>query len=470
MFTSKKTLKLKYYRHVLTLLHVVADTLAVGLSFLLAYTLWNLIGPVLAFEMYEELALSRYALLFSISYVAIMAGLVMNKLYQPQRSLLNVKEFQEILKLWSVAMGVTLVVLFLADELYYSRGMFLITWILVLLFLLIERYGFYKFNLLLSRLGVMETKVIIYGSGFLGRQLLAKFRQSPKLGYHVVGFMEDDAAEVTQIAGLPILGGFPQLGSLIEDTGATKLFIALSKVSSQRVVQILDVCRSKGCQFQVIPSVYEMTQEKIKMNDLEGIPLISIREPSYHPRMKWLKRFFDLLFALVFAVVFLPFFLPVAVIHFFLLGGLFSTRDRMGLKGKVFKMLNLRGAPIPGRPERPIHESIFWIQLVCHSGLDRYPLLYNVLRGDMSLVGPFAESPAALENLTPLQRHKFKVRPGVTGLWEIAPKDEILFREDSDMDIFYLQNHSLLLDCVIMLRKMAQCIWSTLWIHQKRRA
>src|SRR5690606_9577305 len=105
-----------------------------------------------------------------------------------------VREFELILKVWGKACLFTLGILFLAHQLYFSRGVFVLTWTCLLVFMMLQRYGFFKFNHYLRTTGFVETTALIYGAGVVGRKLMEKFRQSPKLGLHVAGFIDDNSA------------------------------------------------------------------------------------------------------------------------------------------------------------------------------------------------------------------------------------------------------------------------------------
>jgi FlaA1/EpsC-like NDP-sugar epimerase len=333
---KKRILKLKNYQKILTFLTVLADSATIILSFLAAYFLWGVLGPFLAFDMYEELEISRYALLFGLAFITVLIGFEVNDLYQSQRSMLNIREFHLILRTCVMACGFTMVILYMANELYFSRGMFVLTWILILFFLMVERYGFFKFYTYLNSLGIGETVVIIYGTGVPARQLIARFSQSPKLGYYVAGFIEDDPVEKT-ILGLPVLGSFENLKEIIQKAGAEKLFIALGQVSSERVIKILNVCRETGCKFQVIPTLYETALERVRMTDVEGIPLIGFQEPKPSLRTVAAKRLFDFFIGLFLLIVlFFPAALVAGIIRIIYRRQVFSQMICIGKKGRHF--------------------------------------------------------------------------------------------------------------------------------------
>ena len=185
--------------------------------------------------------------------------------------------------------------MFLAHQLYFSRGIFVLTWVCLLAFMLVQRYAFFKFNNYLRRKGFVETTALIYGAGVVGRKLMEKFKQSPKLGYHVAGFIDDNSGLTGKaVLGAPVLGDFTNLRETIRSTRATKLFIALPQVPSKVVVDIMNVCRETGCEFQIVPSLYDIVIQRVKITEVEGIPLIGMAEPKYSFKTRVAKRIFDL--------------------------------------------------------------------------------------------------------------------------------------------------------------------------------
>jgi FlaA1/EpsC-like NDP-sugar epimerase len=161
-----------HYRQLLTAIQVVADTLTIGLSFLAGYWLWSLIGPAVAVDMYEPESLSRYYSFVGVTLITTLVGLEVHGLYQPQRSLMNVREFELILKVWGKACLFTLGILFLAHQLYFSRGVFVLTWSCLLVLMMLQRYGFFKFNHYLRTKGFVETTALIYGAVVVGRKVI----------------------------------------------------------------------------------------------------------------------------------------------------------------------------------------------------------------------------------------------------------------------------------------------------------
>ncbi|MFC1585662.1 sugar transferase [Fibrobacterota bacterium] len=455
--SAKRVFKLKHFQSILAILTLTTDILSILLSFLCAYFLWGLIGPQLAIDMYEKLEISRYSLLFGVTLITILIGFEVHDLYHPQRSMLNIREFRLILRTWMMACGITMVILYMADEFYFSRGIFMLTWVIMLLFLMLERYGFFKFITLLSSLGIVETTVIIYGTGILARQLITKFQQSPKLGYQVAGFVDDNPTD-EQVLGIPVLGDFSRLKEIIREVHAEKLFIALSHVSSEKVVKILNVCRETGCKFQIIPSIYETVLERVRLTDVEGVPLIGVQEPKITLLKFIIKRTFDIFMSAGILIFFFPFALLTAFLIVFLYRKpVFNNRIIIGRNKKAFA---LYGFTTQLEPEQSSENTIDTsmksrcARILKKTGIFRYPQFINVLKGNMSLVGPRAEDHSVVAAYNDIQKHKLNVSPGITGLWEISTQRESTFYQDKDLDIYYIQNQSIFLDIIILIKKL----------------
>jgi exopolysaccharide biosynthesis polyprenyl glycosylphosphotransferase len=463
---SSRLITLAHYQQILTALQVAADALTIVLSFVAGYALWTVVGPLVAIDLYEPESIFRYYSFLGVTMVTTLVGMEVHGLYQPQRSLMNVREFELILKNWGKACLFTLGIMFLAHQLYFSRGIFVLTWVCLLVFMLVQRYAFFKFNNYLRRKGFVETTALIYGAGVVGRKLMEKFRQSPKLGYHVAGFIDDNSGLTGKaVLGAPVLGDFTNLRDTIKATGATKLFIALPQVPSKVVVDILNVCRETGCEFQIVPSLYDIVIQRVKITEVEGIPLIGMTEPKYSFKTRVSKRIFDLSASLVLLVLLAPLLLTLAlIVKLSSKGPVFFIQKRVGQYGKRFRFFKFRSmyvdtpvyavTPQSGNDPRitPIG------RFLRRSSLDELPQLFNVIIGDMSLVGPRPEMPFIVSQYNDLHKQRLNVKPGITGLWQISADRKIAIHENMDYDMYYINNQSFLLDLVLLAKTVTSCI------------
>jgi len=447
---KKNALKLKNQQKIITSLHILLDILSIGASFYLAFYLWDFLGPILSVDMYEKVEMKRFSLMYGVSMITLLIGCEVNDLYHPQRSMLNINEFQLIFKTWAIALGVTMVILYLAVDLYFSRGVFFLTWITILVMLLVERYTFFKFTSLLTSLGMIENRVLIYGNNGLAWELSNKLKQSPKLGYQIQGFIRD-GSELASPLAKPVLGRFETLKEQIIKTEAERIFIAVTHLDSQRVIEILKICRETNCKFQVVPSIYDLALEQVTLKDLEGIPLLTINPLKFSLATRFKKRIMDLLVSLLLLVLLWPFTLIIA--FFIMLSNqkpIFEKGTAFGKNQKIISTYLFKGVSKPLKPNKT-----FLNRFLALSGLNRYPQLWSVLKGEMSLVGPKLEAPQKLTSKEEIKHSKYNVKPGITGLWEITPPNELLKYPDKDMDLFYIQNQTTLLDMIILTKVLS---------------
>lgn len=463
---SSRIIALTHYQQVLTAMQVLADAITIVVSFLAGYWLWSMVGPVISLELYEPESLDRYYSFVGVTLITCLVGLEVHGLYQPQRSLMNVREFELVLKVWGKACAFTLGILFLAHELYFSRGVFVLSWTCLLLFMMVQRYGFFKFNHFLRSKGFVETTVLIYGAGVVGRKLMEKFRQSPKLGLHVAGFIDDNSALTgKRLFDTPVLGDFTNLRETILRTGATKLFIALPQVPSKVVIDILNVCRETHCEFQIVPSLYDIVIQRVKVTELEGIPLIGMTEPNYSFKTRVAKRIFDFFGSLFLIAALSPLLIALALaVKLSSKGPVFFIQKRVGAHGKRFRFFKFRSmfvdTPVYAITPQTKHDPRITPigRFLRRSSLDELPQLFNVVMGEMSLVGPRPEMPFIVDQYNELQRQRLNVKPGITGLWQISADRKIAIHENMDYDMYYINNQSFLLDMVILVRTLTSCL------------
>jgi exopolysaccharide biosynthesis polyprenyl glycosylphosphotransferase len=455
-----RPLRITWYQNILTGIQLVADISTVVLSFLIGYWAWNIIGPNFTPGFYHPAGFSQYYFSLGIALISCIIGFEVNGLYNPYRSILNIREFEVILKTCVVGCAVTLCILFLAEEHFFSRGVFGITWSSMIFLMFLQRYAFFRFQNYLRSCGFAETTALIYGAGIVGTRLQDKLRQSPKLGYHVAGFIDDNSRLHNEfISDTPVLGGFSELKNIIKETGAKKLFIALSQVPQKVVEDILKICKSTDCEFQIVPSLYDIVIQRVKLSEVDGIPLIGVSEPRYSFRTVIAKRIFDFCAACLLLVILSPLILLIALgIKLNSKGPVLFRQKRIGKNGKKFVFFKFRSMYVKSRiyaktPSSHTDSRIFpFGKFLRRTSLDELPQLINVIKGDMSLVGPRPEMPFIVEKYNEFHRQRLNVRPGITGLWQISADRKLAIHENMDYDLYYINNQSFLLDMVILIR------------------
>lgn len=221
-----------------------------------------------------------------------------------------------------------------------------------------------------------------------------------------------------------------------------------------------------GVNVRILPDVFEMVAMRARVEDFYGLPLISLRETSMNPIQARVKRTFDLILAGVLSILTTPLILAIALwIRLDSPGPVLIHQKRVGAGGRLFRMHKFRSmtwdptqidAAFEKRPNDPRVTRAGHI--LRRTSLDELPQLWNVVTGEMSLVGPRPELPVIVDLYEPWQRKRFGVPPGMTGWWQINARGEESMHLNTEADLFYVQNYSILLDIQILLRTLGAVI------------
>lgn len=447
-------------RDALTALQVMADLSAVVLSYLFAAVAWEWGHVYLPSELQEAIPRVNYAINALVTALVLLPVFHGIGLYREHHSLLNIREYEDLLKGWGLTAGISLVALTLIERSFQSRGIFLVVWGVLLVALFLLRFAVYRLGIWLRRRGWRDRPVLIYGAGEIGRKLVERVRRSPKAGIDVRGFL-DDAPDLRgqKVLGVPVLGGYTELAEVVEFTGAEEVLVAMSRAPWSAVGAILDTCRRLDVEVRVVPSLFDIVLQQVDIKEMDGIPLIGMDAPRIPPGSAFVKRAFDLAVSAVLLTLLAPLMGILALAIWWVDGSpVLFRQTRIGFGGEPFKILKFRSmyvdapkyAVTPGSGHDPRITPIG--RFLRRTSLDELPQLINVLRGEMSLVGPRPEMAFIVETYTELQRQRLNAKPGITGLWQISPDRAQAIHENMDYDIYYIRNQSFLLDLAILAK------------------
>jgi exopolysaccharide biosynthesis polyprenyl glycosylphosphotransferase len=407
-------------------------------------------------------------------------------MYSPTKSLLNMDEFKAIAKSTVVAFLVLLTLLlylrgtpqgdghgwlvqlllplhswirpkdFDVDSL--SRVTILLTFAVILLLTTASRFASFKVIQRLHRRGIGNRNVLILGAGPIGKKLLRKFELVPTLGLNLIGFVDDDRERVGErIDRCSVLGTSADLERLIALHKVSEVFVAWPELEEERLLELLAQLDRLGVQARVVPRFHHLLSFKVRIENLDSIPLITRAEarPGFFASAG--KRALDLCVALLVLVITLPLWVLAAVlIKRASPGPVFFSQVRVGRDGRQFKMYKFRtmhqhlsgDAPTPRSHADPRITNIGrWLR---RFSMDELPQFLNVLAGDMSVVGPRPEMQFIVDKYSSLERERLRVKPGITGLWQISYARQMAIHENLDYDLYYIEHQSLLLDFVII--------------------
>ena len=405
---------------------------------------------------------------------------LMANLYNPKATL---SRFEEILKLvpliyFTLVFVITLDVFeFISLDIGYRN---ILTYGLIFSgILLVNRLLIHSFQklLLLKNIGLTET--VILGTNRRGIDVCNALNDHSHHGLKVMGFIkaDDDPVNFDVEAPLPVLGAESGIHELIEKTNINDIIIALDKPTPERVMNTIVNINGASKSLKVLPDMYEVVTGMARTNQLVGVPLIDINLNIDTFYVKRLKRILDILIAIFGILIISPLWILIAVvIKINSKGPVFYKQERCGKNGQNFNIYKFRSMVVDAEEGTgPV-----WADIQDHritkSGaflrrfhLDETPQLINIIKGEMSFIGPRPERPYFIEKLQseyPFYQRRLKIRPGISGWAQIKqPFDTSIkdVRQKLKYDFYYIENISLRLDLKILINT----IWVVFWGHSR---
>lgn len=313
-------------------------------------------------------------------------------------------------------------------------------------------------------------RVLVVGSGEPGRGIIRTLLARPDLGFQAVGYLSDEE-DTLGSRRIPYLGHYDQLERAVgQNPYLHTVFIALPAVCHNEILQISKLCLDHGIQAQIVPDFFQLSLGHVEAGNLGGVPTLTLRDVSRNPTAQLAKRLMDLFLVSLFA---LPALLITAVVAIAVKlddgGPVFYRAERFGKGGKPFAMYKFRSMVINADQMRAelwqrneADGPIFKIKddprltrvgrIIRRLSLDELPQFYNILRGDMSFVGPRPPIRDEVEQYRDWHHRRFDVHGGLTGLWQVSGRADLTFDETVLLDIYYIENWSLTLDLRIFLQ------------------
>ncbi len=431
------------------LVAIVLDTAAIWVAFWLAYLMryrYEVGGLVFSFNQREFSDFTGRIALFTLLFVGIALVRGMYRL-SSWTSLLD--EMGLVVGTMTVAMGGLILTAYLS-QFSPSRLLFVYAWINTLVLLFLVRFAKRKTREALWAHDIGVRRVLIAGNGTSGHRLMQLLVATPSMGLRVSGYVDEGVGRRSLIAGsergvvrAQRLGSLEDIPSILGRTTVDELILALPSQGQGRALEIANWCRAAGIPFRVVPDLLQLSLDRVQLEEISGVPLLSVREASIRGTNAFIKRGIDVAGTLMLLVVLS---LPMAIAAYSIKrsngGPVLQRRTMAGKCGVPFQQLRFASAT-------QSFQKPSWIQ---RAHLDGAPQLFNILRDDMSLVGPRAQTPHQVAGYRDWQRQRLLVAPGVTGLWFSNGRTELTFDDMVRLDLFYAEHWSAWLDAKILLR------------------
>jgi exopolysaccharide biosynthesis polyprenyl glycosylphosphotransferase len=452
---------------------VALDALLVALGFVLAYYLRYQYQFLRSVRNDEPLSsfLPTIGLL-----VPITIGLLAFKgLYSLPRNAGWLNQLGIILSSVTTSIAITIVITFLSGPSFYSRLIFGLAWATTIVLLSLGRLGVTRARHRRWEQGKDLDRVLVVGGSGLGHEVMRNLQASPSAGFQLVGYLHEPPQsasagdEPEAPVDAPLLGALAQLPHVVAQRTVDHVVIALPSWQNRRLPVVVEMCHQLGVPFQVVPDFYEISYDRVTIQELWGVPLISLRENAIRGWNFALKRAIDVGLVLLT----LPLWGALSLVIMLLIkldspGPVIFRQTRLGRNGRPFVVLKFRtmvsnaeelkaaliaqnerqGAAFKIRNDPRTTRLGRWLR---KTSLDELPQFWNVLRGEMSLVGPRPAVPEEVAQYEPWHRRRMEVLPGCTGLWQATGRSDTSFDEMVRLDIYYAEHWSVGMDLRIML-------------------
>jgi len=444
---------------------VVADVLAIETAFLFSYWL-RFYSPLT--ELYPVTKgfppLTAYLLGALVVIPAWLFLFNSRRMYSSRRVLYFSDEFFAIVRVVFVGMLLVMAGAFFYREFSYSRLVFVLLGINAIILISLGRFAVMKFEQHWYARGRDTKGVVIVGNSQTAKRILERVRGVPSLGYRVIGFFANESDGPLTSAEAEHLGKISDAAEYIRTHRIDVAMVALSSNEHPLLFELVRQCEGFNTEIMMVPDMLEMMTSRVRIRELEGIPFIPIKEV---PLTTWnliIKRSFDIVTSGLILVASVPlFFFIVLLIKLTSKGPVFYYQERTGLDGKSFKVMKFRSmridaeavsGPVWAQKNDPRTTPIG--KFLRRWSLDEIPQFINVLKGDMSIVGPRPERPhfvAQFQKEIPKYLDRHRVKTGITGWAQVnGLRGNTPIDERTKYDIYYVENWSLVFDMKIILK------------------
>jgi len=448
---------------------VTGDLLALNIAFLASYFLRYVleVGGEIPGEF--DVSYSDYMPVQAAMTAILLVTNVLKGMYRFRQNTSWLGELGNVLSATSVGVMVLFAAVSMARYPASSRGLFIYFWILSVLTVGLLRLLHRLLALAFRRRGVGIKRVLVVGgSNALGRRIMHSIATERSQAARVVGFA--DLKPCDDFGRFRFLGTVREIDSIVRQHLIDEIVIALPDASDRERLEIIGHCRRENVSFWVVPDLYQIRLNRVDVDTVNGIPLMAVSRSRIRGWNLLVKRLIDVVVSVVGLILLSPTMAAISLaIKLDSPGPVLFRQTRIGKDGVPFTVLKFRSMRKDAEEKLdellPLNEvagPIFKMRddprvtrvgkLLRRSSLDELPQLINVLRGEMSLVGPRPPLPDEVAMYEDWHRRRLEASPGITGLWQVSGRSEIPFDEMVMLDIYYIENWSVGMDLNILLR------------------
>ncbi len=442
---------------VLSVLLVFADALAIPAAFILTWFLRTSILKAMLPEFHHSF--HTYIMVLPVVALLWLISFARGGLYKPKRYLGSLGELQKLMKAL-VYLAVALMAASYLVRMDYSRIMlFMFIGISIPVATVTRSIGRRVAQIIAP---VREVpKILVVGTGEVASRVISALLRLPGKAPEIIGIVSPGDAANDEFEGIPIVATLANMVEQIRILKVDEVFFAAPELDRSEMLSIISYVTGNEVHFRLVTDLFEIVIGGADLDDLVKLPIIEIGYGKPGTVHRITKRTADILISLFLVVLLFPL---MAVLYLILLvtgkGSPIFKQGRVGLKGKEFTLLKFRTmkpesheyeiAPVSIDDTRITRTGKF----LRRTSLDELPQLFNVIRGEMSLVGPRPEMTFIVKEYNAWQRHRLDVKPGLTGLWQIMGRKELPLHDNLEYDYYYIRNQSLMLDFTILMKTL----------------
>ena len=445
-------------------LHVVIDGCLLALAYIYSYYL-RFESPITKFFVKNKyyFSLEKYA---SVLIYLIPGYLIIYfycNLYGPKRGRRRRLDLWNIIKANAFGLAYFTFVLYLTNEKYYARGVTILFFLTNIVFDTIFRFILAFILKMARRKGFNLKHVVLVGYSRAAESYIDRILANPQWGYYIHGILDDNMERGTFYKNIKVIGAIDSLLEILPQNRLDEIAITLSLDEYSKLERIVGICEKSGVHTKFIPNYQNLFPSMPYTEDLDGLPVVNIRNvPLSNNFNRIVKRIVDIFGCLVALLLFsIPMAIAAIIIKTTSSGPLIFSQVRIGKHNKEFKMYKFRSMEV----QHASKEKRSWTTLndprvtkigkfIRRTSIDELPQLFNVLKGEMSLVGPRPERPFFVEKFKeeiPRYMIKHQVQPGLTGWAQIKGyRGDTSIRKRIECDLYYIENWTIILDFKII--------------------
>lgn len=407
-----------------------------------------------------EISFREYFYILLIACIVFIIIFILSGLYTIKSRRKFIDEFTKIFISCTASFAILIIFIFFQRELFSSRFIVLFAWVFSIIFTTLGRAIVRLIHNTLLKKGYIQRHIIIVGKGKNTENIVGQIYKKPSLGYKIIERFDDFSIENQN-----------KLRDKLKVSSIDEIIQTEANITKEEVLALKDFCDVNHITFKHIADLLETQAARIEIDTIADIPIIEIKRTKLDGWGRILKRMFDIVFSILLVIILIPlFFIVIILIKIDSQGSVFVKLKRVGEKGTNFKLYKFRSMikdahalkkdliNLNERADGPLFKikndpRITRIgQFLRKTSIDEIPQFINVIKGEMSLVGPRPHEPEEVAKYEKHHRKLLTIKPGVTGLAQISGRSDLNFEDEARLDIYYIENWSMKLDIQIILK------------------